>query len=294
MAGTAQTGMAIAIDIDALVTDAVVEEYWERGYWISPRLFDDEHIARLRHAQKRLWQGDNDHEIASICGFERVDPTALKVRQQINGYWLNDEIRAVLTGPLLGGIGARLMNVETVQLWHDQVLYKPGAGRDGAQVTAGNIGWHQDYGHWRACSTDNMCTAWIALQDTDLTNGGMRTIVKSHRWGLLEGSNTFGSTDLDGLAATFGREHAGEWLDEPCIMKAGQVSFHHALTLHGSGPNLTDEPRLALVAHMMSGDTVYRAGRQWHPNLTFLGPDAVDGQRFPERYFPRMWPPEGR
>ena len=25
--------------IDDIVTDAVVEEYWERGYWISPKLF---------------------------------------------------------------------------------------------------------------------------------------------------------------------------------------------------------------------------------------------------------------
>jgi len=32
---------SLPIDINTVVTDAVIEEYWERGYWISPRLFDD-------------------------------------------------------------------------------------------------------------------------------------------------------------------------------------------------------------------------------------------------------------
>ena len=48
------------INIDELITEAVVDEYWERGYWISPKLFDDEQLALLRQAHERLWSGDND------------------------------------------------------------------------------------------------------------------------------------------------------------------------------------------------------------------------------------------
>jgi ectoine hydroxylase-related dioxygenase (phytanoyl-CoA dioxygenase family) len=73
-------------------------------------------------------------------------------------------------------------------------------------------------------------------------------------------------------------------------MKAGQVSFHHSLTFHGSGPNLTDQPRLSVVAHMMPGDTVYRAGRQHHPNVVLLGPNAQDGAPFEGDYWPVLWP----
>ena len=101
-----------------------------------------------------------------------------------------------------------------------------------------------------------MCTAWTDLQDTDLQNGGMRSIVGSHKWGLLEDSNTFGHKDLDGLQARFANQKiSGDWIDEPCIMQAGQVSFHHALTLHDSGPN------------------------------------AQAGQPFTDAYWPQMWPP---
>ena len=72
-----------------------------------------------------------------------------------------------------------------------------------------NVGWHQDYGYWKASSTTNMITAWVALQDTDLSNGGMRTIVGSHKWGLVEGSDTFGERDLEQLAGKYRAKGGG-------------------------------------------------------------------------------------
>ena len=279
-------------NIDDLINADVLEEYRRRGYWISPKLFSDEQITELRQAQERLWSGEHDSDIPSQYGVRAAEADSPSVRQQCNAFWLSKAIGNVTTSPLLGAIGARLMGVDTVRLWHDQAVWKPGVGPDGGDELAGNIGWHQDYGHWRSSSTTNMCTAWIALQDTDLQNGGMRTIVGSHQWGLLEDSATFGHKDLDGLQARFAnQEISGDWIDEPCIMQAGQVSFHHALTLHGSGPNLTWEPRMCIISHMMPGGTTYRPDAQWHPNLVFLGPNAQAGQPFAGPYWPQMWPP---
>jgi hypothetical protein len=276
-------------DIDRIVTDEAIAEYWERGYWIAPKLFDDDQIQRLRRAHERLWAGDYDYLIRSQFGIPQIDPDSPKVRQQQNAFWLIDEIRRVSTSPLLGKIAARLMRVKTVRLWHDQAIYKPGTG-DSEATIASNIAWHQDYGYWQSVSTTNMCTAWVALQDTDLANGGMRMIVGSHQWGLVEGSNTFGQQDLEKLAQQFIAQTHRAWQDEPVILKAGQVSLHHSLIFHGSGPNRTSQPRMGLVIHMMPGDTVYRAGRQWHPNLVFLGPNAYDGQPFSRDYWPQIWP----
>ncbi len=39
--------------VDACMTDSVIAEYWERGYWISPKIFNDEQIASLRRAHER-------------------------------------------------------------------------------------------------------------------------------------------------------------------------------------------------------------------------------------------------
>jgi len=263
-----------------------VHEYWERGYWVSPKLFDDEQIERLRAAHERLWRGDFDGP-ASQYGQPKVLESALQVRQQCNAFWLNTEIGAAVQSPLLGAIAARLMRVPRVRLWHDQAIYKPGQGSDGTS-SAGNVGWHQDYGYWQASDTTNLCTAWVALQDTDLGNGGMRTIVGSHRWGFIPGSDTFWEQDLDGLRERY--QAKGEWLDEPCVLRAGQVTFHHALTLHGSGPNLSNAPRLSVVAHMMPADTRFSGSAQWHPNVVFLGPNPRAGQPFEGPCFPELWP----
>lgn len=277
--------------VDEIVTAAVRAEYWERGYWISPKLFDDAQIERLRAAHERLWAKQHDHEIPSQYGVPNPDLATPVVRQFLNAFWVNDEMRAAILSPVIGKIGARLMGVDSARLWHDQAIYKPGtAGQPTTNV--GNVGWHQDYGYWQASSTTNMCTAWVALQDTDLSNGGMRTIVGSHKWGLIEESDAFGVKDLEGLSAKFAAAHgrADEWPDEPCILKAGEASFHHSLCFHGSGPNPSAAPRLSVISHMMPGDTVYRAGRQWHPNLVFLGPRAYDGQPFVGDYWPQLWP----
>lgn len=284
------TAYPVTFNIEDLITQDVIEEYNERGYWVSPKLFTDEQIERLRDAHARMWDGDNDRDIPSQYGIRQVEPDSPRVRQQCNGFWLNDEIRDAVTSPILGAIGARFMNVDSVRLWHDQVIHKPGIGAEGS-TNEGNVGWHQDYGYWQSSSTTNMCTAWVALQDTDLSNGGMRTVVGSHKWGLIEGSDMFGTQDLETLAEQFAASTGQEWLDEPCILKAGEVSFHHCLTFHGSGPNFTDYPRLCIISHMMPGDTTYRAGVQWHPNLVFFGPNAQHGQAFDnDDYFPLMWP----
>lgn len=272
-----------------LASDAVVAEYAERGYWRAPKLIDDAQIARLRQAHERLWNGAYDRTIPSQYGPPKPQAHPGDLRQLCNAFWLSDEIRRVVTSPVLGAIAARLMGAATVRLWHDQAVYKPGS----AGLPPGgkpNVGWHQDFGYWQCASTTNMCTAWIALQDTDLTNGGMRTIVGSHRWGLIPESNKFWSQSLDDDAARFASIAEGPWIDEPCVLKAGEASFHHALTFHGSGPNTTGEPRLCVIAHMMPGGTAYRADRMAHPNLVFLGPDARDGQPFEGPYWPQLWP----
>ncbi len=273
---------------DIEITDADVAEYLERGYWISPKLLSDGRIESLRQAELRIWAGDFDTDAMPEYP-AAVRPTYEhdEMRQCCNAWWLSAEIKKVVTDPTLGKIGGRLMKVPAVRLWHDQVLYKPPLGPEG-RSDRGNLGWHQDYGFWQCVNTSNMVTAWIALQDTDLSNGGMRTAVGSHRWGLIKDSNTAFERDLDALRERFTQD-GREWIDQPCVLKAGQASFHHALCFHGSGPNQTDDPRLCLVVHMMPEDCTYRGPHQHHTNLIAMGPNQRVGQKFDLPHFPVLW-----
>ncbi len=168
------------------VTPEDVAEYRQRDYWISPKLFSDEVIRRLRAAHERLWRGDHDGARPSQYGVTKVNFEGAALRQQCNGFWLNDEIRQVVAGPVLGAIGAQLMGVRSVRLWHDQVIHKPSVDPSVGDYPAAG-----------------MCTAWLALQDTDLSNGGMRTIVGSHKWGLIPESDSFHEPDLERLRARY-------------------------------------------------------------------------------------------
>lgn len=258
----------------------------EDGYWISPKILSDEEIASLREVHARIENGNAHDGDGYTMEFYRhpEDPAAL--RQLNNGWWVYDKVHDTVTNPDLGKLAADLLEVDSIRLWHDQVISKPGL--NGQSSNKGNVGWHQDYAYWQCCNTSNMVTAWIALQDTSLENGGMMTILGSHRWGLIQGSNTFFDQNMEALREKYAAE-GREWMEEPCILKAGQVSFHHALTFHGSGENLSDESRLCVIAHYMPGDTRFRSGVQRHENFKYLGPRPKDGQIFDTAYFPLVY-----
>jgi len=268
------------------MTEQDLQSYNEKGYWISPKLLDDEQIERLRKAHDRIWSGDYDGDAFDYYGGWSLPADPLKIRKLDNAWWINDEVRSAVTDPTIGEMAAYLMQTDEVRLWHDQLICKPGAGEDGTK--AGNVGWHQDYGYWQASSNTNMITVWIALQDTDLTNGGMMSINGSHKWGLIPDSDTFFDQDMEKLKQKYTSD-GREWVEEPCILKAGHASFHHSLTFHGSGPNITNLPRLSVVAHLMPHDTFYKPGVQYHGNIKLLGPRPQAGQRFDNEYFPVLY-----
>jgi ectoine hydroxylase-related dioxygenase (phytanoyl-CoA dioxygenase family) len=267
------------------ITEADKAIFNKDGYWISPKLIDDATIERLRRAHERIWSGDFDGD-GYPMGNWQPGQDATKLRKLDNGWWVNDEVKQLVTSDYIGELAADLLETDETRLWHDQMIYKPGVGD--AVTNAGNVGWHQDYAYWKASSTPNMITVWIALQDTDLVNGGMMTILGSHKWGLIEGSDTFFDQNMNELKERYTQE-GREWVEEPCILKAGQASFHHALTFHGSGPNTTHDPRLSVVAHIMPSDTVYRARRGAHHNVRLLGPRPRDGQSFNNEFFPVLF-----
>jgi ectoine hydroxylase-related dioxygenase (phytanoyl-CoA dioxygenase family) len=110
------------------------------------------------------------------------------------------------------------------------------------------MGWHNDHQYWSACSAQNMISAWIPFEDMEIEMGPIMYLEGSHQWQAIEGMDFF-STDLNQLEEKISR--AGHSLKKvPVVLKRGQVSFHHARTLHGSGSNRSAKSRRALAVHM--------------------------------------------
>jgi len=274
------------------ITDEEVKRFEERGYLIGPQLLKPELIPLLRDEFQRLFSGHID-TAATPYEYEYWKKSVLKftdlANQDVlkinNCWWINPNLRTVVLSKEVGKIGATLLRTRQVRLWHDQAIWKPSTI---GVSDRGNIGWHQDYGYWQISNSPQMITAWIPLQDTNLENGGLRTIVGSHKWGLVPDSAKFFDKDLDQLKEKFS-SYGSEWIDEPCVLKAGQAAFHHSLTFHASGPNFSSTPRLAITIHMMAEECRYQTGKCWHHNLRDMGPDVKEGDPFVGPAFPVLY-----
>jgi non-haem Fe2+, alpha-ketoglutarate-dependent halogenase len=107
------------------------------------------------------------------------------------------------------------------------------------------VSWHQDATYW-GLSTDDVITAWVAFADAPVESGAMKFWPGSHLRKQLAHRDTFAADNL----LTRGQEIAvevpeGEGVDVP--LKAGEMSLHHVLLAHGSGPNTTGDRRICFA-----------------------------------------------
>ena len=235
--------MATALSFDV---EAARAAYGRDGYWLSPVLFDAGDVERLRAATQRVIERTYDKDRAPTLSLP-FEPTEHDLRKIDNAWWADSDIAALATDERIGAIAAALLDADEVRLWQDQLLYKPPGG-----PTETTIGWHQDWASWCAvASNDAFVTAWVAFDDVDIDNGAMQMLRGSHAWGLLPGASNFFATDRESQLDALGKERSIE--PATITMRAGQVSFHHPLTFHGSGPNTSDRLRRSLAIHLFDG-----------------------------------------
>jgi len=107
------------------------------------------------------------------------------------------------------------------------------------------VSWHQDATYW-GLSTDEVVTAWVAFADAPVESGAMRFWPGSHLRKQLEHRDTFDENNL----LSRGQEIAvdvpeGAGVDVPLM--AGEMSLHHVLLAHASGPNTTGDRRIGFA-----------------------------------------------
>jgi hypothetical protein len=107
------------------------------------------------------------------------------------------------------------------------------------------VSWHQDATYW-GLSTDDVITAWVAFADAPVESGAMKFWPGSHLRNQLEHRDTFDGDNLLSRGQEIAVEvPAGAGVD--VTLKAGEMSLHHVLLVHGSGPNTTAERRIGFA-----------------------------------------------
>jgi phytanoyl-CoA hydroxylase len=109
---------------------------------------------------------------------------------------------------------------------------------------------HQDNYLWCLEKGDAL-TIWIALDDIDEVNGGLKYYNGSHKCGLLEHEPSY----KIGTSQTIKKEEYDKYKNCDIILnnlKAGDAQFHHSLTIHESDANNSTKSRRVITIQFKS------------------------------------------
>lgn len=131
------------------------------------------------------------------------------------------------------------------------------------------VAWHQDASYW-PLSPSKAVTVWLAIDDADLENGCMKFISGSHHSGHLTYRES-SAEDHSVLGQTVENpEQYGDIVVDD--LKAGQISIHSDLLLHGSEANNSDRRRCGLTLRYAAADV--KAAMGWNEKgVHVLGTD---------------------
>ena len=117
----------------------------------------------------------------------------------------------------------------------------------------GFVSFHQD-AKYIGLEPHNWVTVWLAVTDANEKNGCMRMLPGSHKENLKTHEQKFDQNNL----LTRGQTITNIPMDKtkPIILKAGQISLHHPLIIHGSGLNKSNDRRIGFVIQSYIGTNV--------------------------------------
>src|SRR5580658_7990875 len=87
--------------------------YRDEGYWIGPRIFDNESITNLRAACARVLSGELEGPSSPHFLIDDTQPVG-GLRRAFNASFINSVIRSAVCHPRIGELAAHLMGVDAV------------------------------------------------------------------------------------------------------------------------------------------------------------------------------------
>jgi non-haem Fe2+, alpha-ketoglutarate-dependent halogenase len=117
----------------------------------------------------------------------------------------------------------------------------------------GFVSWHQD-AKYIGFEPHNWVTAWLAITESNEENGCMRMVPGTHKENIRDHKDTFDKNNLLTRGQTIQDIKITDTV--PNILKPGQLSLHHPMIVHGSGPNKSNSRRIGFVIQSYIGTNV--------------------------------------
>jgi ectoine hydroxylase-related dioxygenase (phytanoyl-CoA dioxygenase family) len=238
----------LGVENPSTLTREQIAAFNRDGFLKAIRIFDEDEIA----AHRRYFDGLLERVVAAGGDSYSISTAHLKYPQ----------IYDLLAHPRIVAVVKDLLG-ENVVGWGAHYFCK--MPRDGKQVS-----WHQDASYWPLTPSKTV-TVWLAIDDADTENACMRFIPGSHLYGPLtwhlsedDEGNVLNQTIAD-------VEQFGAPVND--VLRAGEISIHSDLTLHGSEANDSDRRRCGLTLRYCAADV--RAYLGWNAKgVVVSGVDA--------------------
>lgn len=243
-----------------MLSDEQIASYRDQGYLMVRQAVPADTVAALRRIafdfierSRHVTEGDDVFDLDEGHGPETPRLTRIKLPHRQHPAFRDLLYGAEITGYLKALLGPNVA-LQTSKL----NTKAPGGGAA--------VEWHQDWAFYPA-TNDDMLALGLMLDDVDETNGPLMVIPGSHRGPVLShhANGVFcGAIDPDDPDFHFDRAVT-------LTGKAGDMTIHHARTLHGSAPNTSDRPRLILFFEVHAADAwpllgagsyIHRLGQQ--------------------------------
>lgn len=222
---------------DGRLTEDQIAQYWADGYLFPIQAMSAPEARALR----------TELEAIEAEWLDNGLPLPLNTYKRVN---------AQCVMPLAHRIGAdpRILDVVEGLLGPDIMIYGVEFFIKEANSTQ-IVSMHQDLTYWGLGAIDGLVTAWLSLSPATPASGCMDFVRASHKNPILPHHDTFDANNL----LSRGQEVRVDIADAdkvPIEIHPGQISLHHGLTIHGSGPNTTDDRRIAAVIRYCTPDVV--------------------------------------
>jgi len=221
--------------VSGRLSDTQCAQYWEDGYLFPIDVMPAEDAIALRAELEEIERTWLDADL----------PLPLSTYKRVNAHYVL---------PMAYRIGAdpRLLDVVEGILGPDIMIYAVEFFIKEPQ-TQQIVSMHQDLTYWGLGAIDGLVTAWLSLSPATPASGCMDFVRGSHKNAILPHEDTFSDNNL----LSRGQEvqvDVAEADKVPIEIHPGQISLHHGLTIHGSGPNTTDDRRIAAVVRYCTPD----------------------------------------
>ncbi len=249
---------------DGRLGDTLIQQYWDDGFLFPIQVMSAEQAQRYR---TQLEQMEDEWLDAGL-------PRPLNSYKRVNAH-------LVMPFALEIGRHPALLDVIEGILGPDLMIYSVEFFIKEAH-SPHIVTMHQDLTYWGLGETSGMVTAWLSLSPATPQSGCMNFVKASHKQPIQPHRDTFDQNNL----LSRGQEIAVEVKDEdktPIEIHPGQISLHHGLTIHGSGPNQSDDRRIAAVIRYVRPDVKQIVGAKDYALL-------VRGQDTHQNFAPMFTP----